>query len=160
MRKKSQTSLHKKGAKKKARKPNGSSSRRSAAVKDLFVETYAQLGNLAASAKIAKIDRRTHFYWAEKDPKYAARIDEARETAIDGWEMHAVRRATVGVEEPVYYKGEVVGHVRKMSDLLLMFVLKAARPEKFRERFEHTGPQGTPLVFTMKIDSNASDLGV
>ena len=38
-----------------------------------------------------------------------------------------------GTLSPVYYKGEVVGHVREFSDTLLMFSLKARRPEVYRE---------------------------
>ena len=48
-------------------------------------------------------------------------------------EAEARRRAAIGVDEPVFYKGEVVGHIRKYSDTLLMFLLKAHWPEKFRE---------------------------
>ena len=37
------------------------------------------------------------------------------------------------MDEPVFYQGQVVGHIRKYSDNLLMFLLKAHWPEKFRE---------------------------
>src|SRR6266699_1263767 len=33
--------------------------------------------------------------------------------------------------------GQICGHVRKHSDTLLIFLLKARRPEKYRERIEH-----------------------
>ena len=38
----------------------------------------------------------------------------------------------------MFYKGAVCGHVRRYSDTLLMFLLKAHRPEKYRERYEAT----------------------
>ncbi len=45
-----------------------------------------------------------------------------------------------GVEEPVgWYKGVPGGTVRRYSDVLLMFLLKALRPEKYRERVEVRG---------------------
>ena len=50
-------------------------------------------------------------------------------------EAEAWRRAHDGIEEPILYKGQVVTHVRKYSDLLLMFLLKGLRPEKFRDKF-------------------------
>ena len=48
-------------------------------------------------------------------------------------EAEARRRTAIGVDEPVFYQGQVVGHIRKYSDNLLMFLLKAHWPEKFRE---------------------------
>ncbi len=40
-----------------------------------------------------------------------------------------------GVEEPVrWYKGEAGGMVRKYSDVLLIFLLKGLRPDKYKDR--------------------------
>ena len=39
----------------------------------------------------------------------------------------------------MYYKGEVVGTIRKYSDTLLIFLLKGALPEVYRERYEISG---------------------
>jgi len=38
-----------------------------------------------------------------------------------------------GVEEPVLHKGEKVEVGKKYSDVLLIFLLKGIRPQKFRE---------------------------
>ena len=38
-----------------------------------------------------------------------------------------------------WYKGQPGGYVREYSDLLLMFRLKALRPEKYRERVDVRG---------------------
>ncbi len=55
-------------------------------------------------------------------------------------EAEAFRRAVEGVEKPVgWYKGEPGGYVREYSDVLLMFQLKALRPEKCRERVDLRG---------------------
>ena len=41
------------------------------------------------------------------------------------------------MEKPTgWYKGEAGGYVTEYSDTLLIFLLKALRPEKFRERVE------------------------
>jgi hypothetical protein len=40
----------------------------------------------------------------------------------------------VGVERPVYQGKDLVGTIREFSDSLLMFGLKAKRPEVYRER--------------------------
>jgi hypothetical protein len=65
-----------------------------------------------------------------------ARWDEALEDAADRLEAEAFRRAVRGVDRPVVYRGERVGTVHEFSDALLMFLLKAARPEKYRDRFD------------------------
>ena len=69
-------------------------------------------------------------------------------------EAEARRRAAIGVDEPVFYKGKVVGHIRKYSDNLLMFLLKAHWPEKFRDNYgvEHSGPSGGPVKVEAKTE--------
>ena len=52
----------------------------------------------------------------------------------------ADRRAKDGVLKPVFYKGEIVGSIPQYSDNLLMFRLKALRPDKYRERFIQLQP--------------------
>ena len=49
-------------------------------------------------------------------------------------EVEARRRAVEGVEEPVgWFQGTPGGTVRKYSDTLLIFLLKGARPHKYRD---------------------------
>ena len=45
----------------------------------------------------------------------------------------------VGIEKPIFYKGHAVTYVRAFSDGLLMFLLKAKRPDIYRDR----GPNGS-----------------
>lgn len=59
--------------------------------------------------------------------------DESLELFADDLEVEMHRRAVEGVDEPVFYKGEVVGEVTKYSDTLAITLAKATRPEKFRD---------------------------
>jgi hypothetical protein len=52
------------------------------------------------------------------------------ETGTDLLEDEALRRAEDGVAEPRFYEGRLCGHVQKYSDTLLIFLLKARRPQK------------------------------
>ena len=72
---------------------------------------------------------------------FAAQWDNALEEGTDLLEAEARRRAVTGIDKPVYYKGEVVGSITKYSDRLLMFLLRAHRPQKFRDggKVEQTG---------------------
>ena len=74
-------------------------------------------------------------------------IKEAIEEGTEALEDEALRRAQWGVDEPVFFQGEICGSVKKYSDVLLMFLLKARAPEKYRERqtLEHTGVGGEQL---------------
>lgn len=119
--------------------------------KRAFLAAYAECGNVTRAAEIAGVSRRSHVDWM-KDESYAEAFRAAEEHAADRLEQEARRRAIEGVDEPIFYKGERCGVVRKYSDTLLIFLLKGARPEKYREnvRQEISGPDGEPL--TIQID--------
>lgn len=105
-----------------------------------FVTAFAESGNVSAACRVADIDRSTYYYWLEHDALFAARVAQAQEQANDALELEARRRAIEGWEEPVWSatKGKQIGMVRKFSDTLLIFLLKGARPGKYRERVDIT----------------------
>lgn len=106
-----------------------------------FLAAYAETGTVSCAAKAAGIDRRNHGVWLT-DPVYKRAFQSAVEEAADNLEREARRRAVEGVEEPTgWYKGSPGGFVRKYSDVLLIFLLKGARPEKYKDRVEQTGIQ-------------------
>ena len=111
-----------------------------------FLAELAARGNVSDAAAAAGVPRQTVYDWRAADPAFAAAWDAALDQAADTMEREAFRRAVEGVEEPVYGRvakdsdGEI-GRITKYSDTLLIFLLKGARPEKYRERqqVEHTG---------------------
>jgi hypothetical protein len=123
-----------------------------------FLAAFRENGNVSESAKLAGIQRTTHYLWLKTSKVYEDAFNDAREDAADALEKEARRRAVEGVNEPVFYQGAKCGFVRKYSDTLLIFLLKGNRPEKFRERYEHahTGKDGSELTFTIKIDDNGN----
>jgi hypothetical protein len=107
-------------------------------LKKQFLAAFRKCGNITAAAEKAGLaDRRQHYRWLKSDARYAAAFAEAEEEAVDALELEARRRAQIGWDEPVYHGGKPVGSIRRYSDSLLMFLLKAARPEKYRERHDH-----------------------
>ncbi|HEX9236082.1 MAG TPA: hypothetical protein VF972_07370 [Actinomycetota bacterium] len=116
----------------------------------MFLKMYVETASIATAAEAAGIDRRTHYRWLRQDDAYRTAAEEAREFAADLLEAEARRRAVDGVEEPVIYQGKDTGiRIRRYSDTLLIFLLKGARPEVYRDRTvenRHTGPQGGPVV--------------
>jgi len=102
--------------------------------KKAFLAVYAQLGNIKNAAEIAEIDRTTHYDWLKNDPEYVLDFADAELQAGEHLEQEARRRAVEGVEKPVFYQGKQCGTIREYSDTLLIFLLKGAMPEKYRDR--------------------------
>ena len=76
---------------------------------------------------------------------FAAQWDEALEEGTDLLEAEARRRAVTGINKPVFYKGEVVGSIPKYSDRLLIFLLKAHRPQMFGDGVKVEQPGATDV---------------
>ena len=100
----------------------------------LFLDTLRRTGNVRLAANNADVARQVAYRARDRSDKFRADWDEAIEEARELLEAEARRRAAIGVDEPVFYKGQVVGQIRKYSDNLLMFLLKAHWPEKFRDK--------------------------
>jgi len=62
--------------------------------------------------------------------------EESLELFADRLETEMARRAIDGYDEPVFYKGEEVGSIRKHSDTLAITLAKAVRPERFRDNIK------------------------
>ena len=114
-----------------------------------FIEALRQTANVSGSALIVGRSRAAVYAARDSSETFRRQWDDAIEDATDALELEARRRAFSGVEEPVYYKGQVVGGVRKYSDVLLIFLLKAHRPEKYRENVRVEG--------TLDIQVGAAD---
>jgi hypothetical protein len=116
-----------------------------------FLAAYRRTCNITSSAKAAGINPRQHYRWLEKYPKYAAAFESAQRVAADYLESVAIKRATTGWEEPVFYQGEECGRVRRFDGGLMQFLLRGAKPEKYRQSAEVTGPGGGPIQATLEI---------
>lgn len=110
-----------------------------------FLEALAAYGNVTQAAKACGMARRTLYDWRREDAAFAAAWDEASELGANALEDEARRRAFKGTLKPVYQRGEKVGTVREYSDTLLIFLLKGAKPEKYRENVRHSGAIGVNL---------------
>ena len=115
--------------------------------KRAFLAALAHTGNVTQAADITDIARSAHYQWLEADPVYVAAYKDAMEQAAQRLEAEAKRRAVDGVEEPVFYQGKQCGVIKRYSDALLMFLLKGAMPDKYKERTstELTGAGGKDL---------------
>jgi len=123
--------------------------------KRAFLAAYSETGNIRLACQAAQIGRSSHYRWLD-DPDYAEEFEQAKKDAVDVLEAEARRRAVEGWEEPVgWYKGEAGGTVRRYSDTLLIFLLKGAAPQKYRERMEVSGAL-KGLDFSVMTDEQLS----
>ncbi|KAF0235070.1 MAG: hypothetical protein FD177_229 [Desulfovibrionaceae bacterium] len=120
-------------AAKRTRKPVSSRSITAAQV-DKFFAVFAATANVSEACRQAEIYRAWVYEKRREDAAFAARWAEAEEIATDALEAEARRRALEGVEKPVFYQGEECGSIREFSDTLMVILLKAHRPEKFKDR--------------------------
>ncbi len=106
-----------------------------------FMRMLADTGCVKDACAAGGISRDLAYKLRKRDESFAAEWAEALEEAVDALETEARRRAMDGVGEDVYHDGRPVGVKTRYSDVLLIFLLKGARPEKYRERSEvqHSG---------------------
>src|SRR3990167_5672353 len=107
------------------------------ALKRAFLEAYSRHGIRAKAEKEIGVGEGTANWWRKSDPEFAAAYTEAGNTAADMIEAEVYRRAVEGIEEPLVWQGQLTGDtVRKYSDGLLGILIKAHKPERFRERYD------------------------
>lgn len=96
----------------------------------VFLAALGKTANVRASCKMAGIDRVTAYNLRDKDPEFAKAWKDALEDAIELLE-EAVRNRAM-----------------QTSDTLAIFLLKAHRPEVYRERYDHqhSGKSGGPVI--------------
>ncbi|PON11101.1 hypothetical protein C2W62_46595 [Candidatus Entotheonella serta] len=89
---------------------------------------------MAKAAKAAGYTRSRVYAWREQDATWRERWDDAIAEYAETLEAEADRRAKEGVSKPLFYQGHQCGTVQEYSNVLLMFRLKALRPDLYRER--------------------------
>lgn len=130
----------------------------------IFIKRLCETGNVSASSRKAKITRAWAYETRDNDAAFAAAWDEALEIATENLEMEARRRAEKGVPEYVIVNSKRVMVSRKYSDTLLIFLLKAHKPEKYRDNshVEHSGsvelvPKGYVGISPDEWDKDKTD---
>ncbi len=133
-----------------------------------FLGALRTTGMVSAACRLAGVGRRTVYDHREADPEFAKAWDEALDESADLLVLEARRRAYDGTDEPVVWQGSLSGvwvdpngtvvsadtpgaklvplTVKKYSDALLMFLIKARRPE-YRDSFrvQHAGDAQQPV---------------
>lgn len=135
---------------------------------DKFFEKYAERGNVSDACLSSGVSRTVVYaYLRGEFPEefddaarklWKQRHEESREAAADKLESEAFRRAHDGYLKKSYTIGGGEGaekHVEEWaySDSLMVVLLRANRPERFKEKTatELTGPNGGPIKTETKV---------
>jgi hypothetical protein len=110
--------------------------RRQAEQKARYLKTVGQVGTLTAGCRAARCSPHTVYAWREHDLAFAMAEAEARTAFADAVEEEAIRRAWHGIKRPIYQGGKLVGYETVYSDNLLLQLLRAHKPEKYRENVQ------------------------
>lgn len=101
-------------------------------LKDKFLEQLREVPNVTRACRVLGLTRRLVYNHRRDDEEFATAWDEALEQGVENLEAIALERAA------------------DKSDILLMFMLKGVRPDKYRERYDHT-TNGQPLPAAQQI---------
>ncbi len=103
-----------------------------------FIKALCDIPNVTHACERAGIIRETAYDNRKKDPEFAAAWEAALQHGIDSLEAAAMERAKHGLKKGVWMKDEN-GKIVKVETLidypeaLTQFLLKAHKPEKYRE---------------------------
>ncbi len=112
----------------------------------LLKALYNNAFNVLQSCDAAGVSRQTYYDWRKRDEQFDAAAFEVQIASGDVIDAEIDRRGREGVLEPVYFSGEIIGHIRTFSDQLLLARAKAhiRLRNDYRERssVEHSGSIG------------------
>jgi hypothetical protein len=127
-----------------------------------FLKAFRVTASVTAAAHAVGCSRDLHYRWLADKKGYREAFELAKEQAAQSLEDEAIRRAHSGIFKPNIWKGDFCypeseyeldaerstkrrpvyklkdgakpRGVLEYSDALLMFMLRGARPERYRER--------------------------
>ena len=132
--------------------------------REVFLQALAHEPNVSAAAAAAQASREAFYSLRANDAAFAALWDDALAEGADRLESVVWGRAVDGWEEPVYGRvgkdqDGLIGTVRKYDSSLAALLLKAHKPEKYRERQELTHSGKVEIEYTNDWRSTNDDSG-
>ena len=93
----------------------------------VFLAEVAKLPDRSTALEKANISPEEYADRVRNDTAFVSKLADYFDAGIDALEDTAIRRAVLGVEEPVFWQGTVVGWKTVYSDRLLTFLLAGNR---------------------------------
>lgn len=115
-----------------------------------FLMAYVRTFGIRSAMRLSGVERQDHYFWLKTDARYAAIFAEAHQMLGDMLEEEAMKRAYLGTDTPVVYRGNITGWYKSYSDQLLMFMLRAFKPHKYH-RVANDGYTGGPTEINIRV---------
>lgn len=119
-----------------------------------WLKVYADTASDTSACTAVCISYNTYLDALENDKRFEGAVKQVRKLAIEMLEVEARRRAYHGIRKPIYCQGVIVGHETQYSDKMLELLLKAEKPDKYRERKETSNSNEISIY----LDSDDLDL--
>jgi hypothetical protein len=105
---------------------------------------------LTLALRAARVSYNTVRAHERNDPEFAAQLKEAEEEGAQLLHDVCFKAALEGNLEPIFFQGQIVGHIRKYDSRMQIEMLRAHMPKTFRTpgtkvQF-NTGPTNNVLV--------------
>jgi hypothetical protein len=109
-----------------------------------FIAHLRDIPNVVRAARLVGRTPNGFRTYRKLDPEFDKAWEEAISDGIEALEAELHRRAFEGIDKPVTFQGVITDSYKEYSDTLAMFLLKAHRPDKYRERSDvnHTVDAG------------------
>jgi hypothetical protein len=106
-----------------------------------FLEAFESEGMVSKACQVIGVSRQAVYAERQRNEEFAVAWADVEERVVETMEREAYRRAVEGTTKPLVSAGKHVTDVTEYSDSLLQFLLKARRPERYREnvKVEHSG---------------------
>lgn len=102
-----------------------------------FLQNLRQFPSVTEACRAAKVSRQRAYIARRNYPQFASDWDDALQEGLEALEGEAIRRAMVGEERirPHFHNGRLIYEevIKDKSDTLLIFLLKAHNPSKYRD---------------------------
>lgn len=108
------------------------------AEREAFIAHLREMPNVTRAARLVGRTRNGFHNYRKIDPEFDKAWVDAIDEGIESLEAEVHRRAFEGVDKPVTFQGVITDSYKEYSDTLAMFLLKAHRPDKYRERSDVT----------------------
>jgi hypothetical protein len=125
-----------------------------------FLTVFADTCSVTKAAAAIGVARQTVYEWRDNDVEFAAAWQRAERLGVEAMKDETKRRAFEGVNEPVFYQGAECGAVRKYSDTLAMFLIKAHDPTyRDSSKLELAGQLSVTNMTDAEIQAELAALG-
>ena len=98
-----------------------------------LLSAYILTGLIATAARLAEVPLTLHEDSLQASFDYRKAYAAAQRDSVLSLEEQARHRALVGIDDPVFHAGQIVGYRQRLSDRLLILLLQANGPIKFRQ---------------------------